>query len=37
MSGQLIILRHGESTWNAKGVWTGTRNAELTDKGRHDA
>lgn len=37
MSGQLIILRHGESTWNAKGVWTGTTDVDLTPKGLHDA
>jgi 2,3-bisphosphoglycerate-dependent phosphoglycerate mutase len=37
MNGQLIILRHGESEWNAKGIWTGTRDVHLTPKGRHDA
>jgi len=37
MTGHLIILRHGESTWNAKGVWTGTSNVHLTPKGRADA
>lgn len=37
MSGQLIILRHGESTWNAKGMWTGTTDVTLTAKGIHDA
>jgi 2,3-bisphosphoglycerate-dependent phosphoglycerate mutase len=36
-SGQLIILRHGESKWNAKGVWTGTTNVDLTPKGNHEA
>jgi len=37
VSGQLIVLRHGESKWNARGVWTGTRNVDLTDKGTHEA
>ncbi len=37
MSGQLIILRHGESEWNARGVWTGTTDVPLTLKGHHDA
>lgn len=37
MSGKLIILRHGESEWNAKGVWTGTTDVHLTEKGRHEA
>lgn len=36
-SGQLIILRHGESEWNAKGLWTGTTDVHLTQKGRHEA
>jgi 2,3-bisphosphoglycerate-dependent phosphoglycerate mutase len=35
--GQLIILRHGESKWNAKGLWTGTTNVDLTPKGTHEA
>jgi 2,3-bisphosphoglycerate-dependent phosphoglycerate mutase len=37
MSGQLILVRHSESTDNAKGVWSGIRNVGLTDKGRDDA
>ncbi len=35
--GKLVIVRHGESTWNAKGVWTGTTDVHLTDKGRHES
>ncbi len=31
--GKLIIARHGESEWNAKGLWTGTRDSHLTEKG----
>lgn len=37
MSGLLIIARHGESEWNARGVWTGTTDVHLTDKGKHEA
>lgn len=37
MSGKLIIVRHGESEWNAKGVWTGTTDVHLTAKGRHES
>jgi len=37
MSGQLILVRHSESTDNAKGVWSGIHNASLTKKGREDA
>lgn len=36
-SGQLVIARHGESTWNATGQWTGLTNVYLTPKGRHEA
>ena len=35
--GRLIILRHGESEWNAKGIWTGTRDVHLSSKGHHDS
>lgn len=37
MSGKLIIARHGESEWNARGVWTGTTDVHLTKKGFHEA
>jgi phosphoglycerate mutase, BPG-dependent, family 1 len=37
MSGQLILVRHSESTDNAKGVWCGIRNVGLTPKGKADA
>lgn len=36
-SGKLVIARHGESEWNAKGVWTGTTDVHLTAKGFHEA
>lgn len=35
--GKLTIVRHGESTWNATGQWTGKTNVYLTPKGRHEA
>ncbi len=33
LPGTLIIARHHESEWNKKGVWTGTRDAHLTEYG----
>ena len=35
--GKLVIVRHGESEWNALGVWTGSRDVHLTEKGFHQA
>lgn len=35
--GTLIIVRHGESEWNARGVWTGTTDVHLTEKGMREA
>lgn len=35
--GRLILIRHTQSEWNEKGVWTGTRDAKLTQKGFEDA
>jgi 2,3-bisphosphoglycerate-dependent phosphoglycerate mutase len=33
----LILLRHGESTWNASNQFTGWVDVDLTDKGRAEA
>ena len=35
-SGRLVVVRHGESEFNADGVWTGTADVGLTAKGRDD-
>ena len=37
MSYHLILLRHGESVWNAKNLFTGWVDVELSDKGRAEA
>ncbi|MEK7516977.1 MAG: 2,3-diphosphoglycerate-dependent phosphoglycerate mutase [Patescibacteria group bacterium] len=34
---KLIFVRHGESEWNAKGVWTGLTDISLSEKGREEA
>jgi 2,3-bisphosphoglycerate-dependent phosphoglycerate mutase len=33
----LVLLRHGESEWNAKNLFTGWVDVDLTDKGRREA
>lgn len=37
MTGTLILVRHGESEWNLKNLFTGWRNPDLTDKGIEEA
>jgi 2,3-bisphosphoglycerate-dependent phosphoglycerate mutase len=37
MSHTLVLLRHGESEWNAKNLFTGWVDVGLTDKGRAEA
>lgn len=32
--GTLVLLRHGESDWNAKNLFTGWVDVDLTAKGR---
>ncbi len=33
----LVLVRHGESEWNAEGIWTGWTDIALSDKGRQEA
>jgi 2,3-bisphosphoglycerate-dependent phosphoglycerate mutase len=33
----LILVRHGESEWNAFGLWTGQRDVALTEQGVQEA
>lgn len=33
----LVLVRHGRSEWNDKGLWTGWTNISLTDEGREEA
>lgn len=33
----LVLVRHGESLWNAKGLWTGWTDIGLSEKGREEA
>ncbi|WP_203338782.1 phosphoglyceromutase [Nocardioides limicola] len=37
MSLTLVLLRHGESEWNAKNLFTGWVDVPLTEKGRNEA
>lgn len=34
--GKLLLMRHAESTWNAKGIWSGIADSGLSEKGRED-
>lgn len=36
-SGKLVLLRHGQSEWNALGKWTGTTDVSITQKGIDDS
>ena len=33
----LILVRHGQSEWNAKNLFTGWKDPDLTDQGRDEA
>ena len=34
---RLVLLRHGESTWNQENRFTGSIDVDLTEKGRAEA
>ena len=34
MTGKLILLRHGESEWNAKNLFTGWVDVDINEKGQ---
>ncbi|MCX6512951.1 MAG: 2,3-bisphosphoglycerate-dependent phosphoglycerate mutase, partial [Actinobacteria bacterium] len=34
---ELILLRHGQSDWNAKNLFTGWEDVDLTEQGRAEA
>ena len=37
MPTELVLLRHGESTWNKENRFTGWTDVDLSDKGREEA
>ena len=37
MPGKLVLVRHGQSTWNLENLFTGWVDVDLTDQGRQEA
>lgn len=37
MPGKLILVRHGQSTWNVENLFTGWHDVDLSDQGREEA
>ena len=37
MSGTLVLVRHGQSEWNLKNLFTGWRDVDLTEQGVSEA
>ncbi len=37
MSGKLILVRHGQSTWNVENLFTGWHDVDLSEAGRQEA
>ena len=37
MSGTLVLVRHGQSEWNLKNLFTGWRDVDLTEQGHAEA
>ena len=36
-TGKLLLLRHGQSSWNLENLFTGWIDVDLSDQGRHEA
>lgn len=36
-NGILVLVRHGQSLWNAKGLWTGWTDISLSEEGKREA
>ena len=37
MSRKLVLVRHGQSTWNLENLFTGWTDVDLTEQGREEA
>ena len=37
MPGKLILVRHGQSTWNVENLFTGWHDVDLSELGRQEA
>ena len=37
MTAKLVLLRHGQSTWNAENLFTGWWDADLSERGADEA
>ena len=37
MPGKLILVRHGQSTWNVENLFTGWHDVDLSELGREEA
>ena len=37
MPGKLILVRHGQSTWNLENLFTGWHDVDLSEQGRKEA
>ena len=37
MSGTLVLVRHGQSEWNLKNLFTGWRDVDLSELGHEEA
>ena len=35
MPGKLVLVRHGQSTWNLENLFTGWVDVDLSEQGRH--